>query len=119
MKHDIESEEDITKLVHVFYSKLLNDDLMSPHFKGLNLEHHFPRIIDFWSLILLDKIGYTSNVFDKHVHLNIHQLHFDKWVALFTETVDELFVGEKSNFAKQRAAVLGYTFGSKIEALNK
>jgi hemoglobin len=119
MKADIKSEEDITLLVHSFYDKLLLDEFMAVHFHGLDLKHHFPRIIDFWSLILLDKMGYTSNVFDKHIHLNINQQHFDRWLQLFSKTVDELFEGEKANFAKQRAAVLGYTFGSKMDSLHR
>ena len=114
MKADINSKADIELLVNNFYNKLLVDDLMAPHFLGLDLNHHIPRIVSFWSMVLLDDAGYKTNVFDKHSHLKINQSHFDKWVNLFSETVDELFIGEKANLAKQRAAILGYTFGSKM-----
>jgi len=116
-KHDIKTEEDTKLLVSSFYAKVLKDNLLSPHFFGLNLEEHLPRIVQFWNMVLLDQEGYKTNVFDKHVHLKINQTHFDKWVQLFSQTVDELFEGEKANLAKQRAAILGYTFGSKMAAL--
>jgi hypothetical protein len=32
--------------------------------------------------------------------------------------VDEFFSGEKANLAKHRAAILGYTFGSKMASNN-
>ena len=115
---DIETESDIDVLVRTFYGKLLENSFMSQHFQGLNFEEHFPKIVSFWSLILLDKFGYASNVFDKHVHLKINQEHFDTWVKLFSETIDELYKGEKAELAKQRAAVLGYTFSSKFTHLN-
>ena len=118
MNTDIINEKDIELLVNNFYNKLLLDELMAPHFHGLDLKNHIPRIISFWEMVLLDKPGYKTNVFDKHSHLQINQKHFDRWVELFSETVDEFFSGEKANLAKQRAAILGYTFGSKMASKN-
>jgi hemoglobin len=111
---DISTQDHVNQLVSVFYDKVLRDDLLSPHFAGIDLEHHLPRIAAFWALILIDREGYKGNVFDKHVHLDINNTHFDRWVKLFTETVDELFVGEKAELAKQRAILLQYTFVSKL-----
>lgn len=90
------------------------DKLLSPHFAGVDLEHHLPRISAFWALILIDQEGYKGNVFDRHAHLKIDNSHFDRWVALFIETVDEYFIGEKAELAKQRAKLLQYTFVSKL-----
>jgi len=118
MNKDIINEKDIELLVNNFYNKLLLDELMAPHFHGLDLKNHIPRIISFWEMVLLDKPGYKTNVFDKHSQLQINQKHFDRWVELFSETVDEFFSGENANLAKQRAAILGYTFGSKMASKN-
>lgn len=112
---EISSQNDVDQLVSVFYGKALNDELLAPHFAGIDLEHHLPRMIGFWSLILLDKEGYKGNVFDKHAHLAIGEPHFTRWVALFSQTVDELFSGDKAELAKQRAKLLAYTFASKME----
>ena len=115
LKVEITTEDHVNQLVRVFYNKVLKDELLSPHFAGINLQDHLPRISAFWALILIDKEGYKGNVFDKHAHLNINNTHFDRWVALFTQTVDELYTGEKAELAKQRAKLLQYTFVSKLE----
>ena len=116
---DIDTEERVAFLVETFYSRVLKDELLAPHFKHLDFKQHFPRMIAFWSFILLDKEGYKGNVFDKHVGLNIHQAEFDKWMYYFTGTVNDFFEGEKANLAKQRAELLKYTFLSKLTEINK
>ena len=113
-KVEITTQDNVDHLVRSFYTKVLKDELLSPHFAGIDLEHHLPRIAAFWALILIDKEGYKGNVFDKHVHLDINNSHFDRWVQLFTQTVDEYFIGEKAELAKQRAKLLQYTFVSKL-----
>lgn len=119
MKRDIENSNDITLLVETFYKKVSQDELMAPHFANTNWEHHLPRMIGFWEFVLLDKAGYTGNVFDAHVHLKIDQRHFDQWINYFKKTIDELFSGEKAEFAKQRAELIAYTFSSKLAEINK
>lgn len=119
MKKKLTSTENIALLIDSFYDKVLKDDLLASHFKHINFEEHKPQIVKFWAMVLLDETGYTTNVFDKHKNLPIQQAHFDRWLALFNQTLDELFEGENVELAKQRAAVLGYTFGTKMQALAK
>ena len=114
-KKDITTYADVEFLLRSFYAKLLKDELLSPHFANIDLEEHMPRIIAFWAFILIDQEGYKGNVFDKHRHLDIGEAHFTRWVQLFSETVDELFAGEKAKLAKQRAQLLGYTFQHKMK----
>ena len=111
---DISTDQDVEFLVKTFYSRMLQDELMAPHFANIDFEEHFPRMIAFWSFILLDKAGYTGNVFDKHVHLKINETHFEHWLKHFTAVVYDFFEGEKANLAIQRAEVLKYTFMSKM-----
>ena len=68
MKKTIDNKSDIEFLVNSFYKRVLSDELLGPQFSGIDFEHHVPRIIAFWSMVLLDEPGYTTNVFDKHVH---------------------------------------------------
>jgi hemoglobin len=112
---DITTYADVERLLRTFYTKLLKDELMAPHFADIDLEAHLPRIIAFWAFILIDQEGYKGNVYDKHRHMDIGEAHFTRWVKLFSETVDEHFAGEKANLAKQRAMLLGYTFQTKME----
>jgi hemoglobin len=114
---DITNKEDIEKLMRHFYSNLLALPGMEPVFAGIDFEQHLPKIIHFWSFVLLDEEGYKTNVFDKHLSLPIKSAQFDEWLITFTSSVDELFEGEKARLAKQRAITLAYTFKSKWQAL--
>ena len=60
--------------------------------------------------------GYTTNVTDKHMNMPLKKEHFDVWLNLFNTTLDELFKGDKVEIAKQRAAVIGWTIGNKLES---
>ena len=111
---EIESKADIELLVNTFYDKVLKDDILSPFFKKLNFSHHLPNMYHFWNFVLLDEPGYTTNVTEKHMNMKLNKQLFDQWVSLFHSTVDELFSGEKADLAKQRAAVMGWTMGSKF-----
>src|ERR1700740_3419673 len=113
--NDISTEDHVAFLVKTFYSRVLNDELLAPHFVNVDFEHHFPRMIAFWSFILLDKPGYTGNVFDKHVNLPINEAHFDRWLMHFKGVVHDFFEGEKAELAKQRADVLKFNFLSKMK----
>ena len=117
LKSDIDNENKIEFFVRNFYDNVMKDDLLSIHFQGLDFEHHVPRMVQFWSFVLLDKPGYTGNVFDKHVHLNIGEEDFGRWLKHFHEVMDANFSGEKANFAKERADLLGYTFESKLRQI--
>ena len=111
--NDITSKADVEQLVRTFYERLLKDDDMHRVFQGLDFEEHVPKIVHFWSFVLLDETGYTTNVFEKHLHLPIQLPQFDVWLEVFIATVNDLFAGEKAEMAKQRATVLAFTFKSK------
>jgi hemoglobin len=53
-------------------------------------------------------------VFEKHARLEINETHFERWVLLFCETIDDLYNGQKADLAKSRAHILSYTFISKM-----
>jgi hemoglobin len=106
IKHDIETEEDITNLVNRFYTKVRNDDLLAPVFNSIikdNWDSHLQTMCRFWSTILLYSKTYLSDPMAKHLPMPIEKKHFDNWLALFEETVDELFSGITATTAKMRA----------------
>lgn len=113
--HDISSIEDVTLLVDEFYHRAFKNELLAPHFAGLDFEAHKPRMVAFWAFVLLDQPGYTTNVFDKHTHLHIGPEHFAVWVQIFHQTIDDLFLGEKASDAKLRASSIGWSFGEKMK----
>jgi hemoglobin len=114
MLKDIQTKTDVTLLVTTFYDKVWKDTLLAPFFKHLDFEKHLPQMIHFWSFALLDEPGYATNVTEKHLKMRIQKEHFDQWLHLFSNTVNELFSGEKAEMAMQRAAVIGWTIQSKM-----
>ncbi len=114
---DIRTEEDIAVWMNRFYKRLLEDEITAPVFKGLDIEEHLPRIIEFWAFVLLDKEGYKTNVFQKHAHLNLEKVHFEHWLQHFRSVTDEMFQGERADTAKQRVALLATTFYHKIKGV--
>ncbi len=116
---DIQTQQDIEQLIEEFYGQLLELPSVKPIFEGLDFKTHVPKIVAFWSMVLLDQEGYKTNVFDKHLHLPLKEAHFDIWLETFVASVNRLFKGEKANLAIQRATLLTYTFKSKWQHLNK
>lgn len=78
MKPDIQNAADIEKMVRRQYALLLTDETTAPKFAGLDLEHHFPRIIGFWKMVVLaEPMAYTGNAFDPHKRLGLEKVHFE------------------------------------------
>lgn len=110
---EITSKVDVENLVSTFYIKVLENKSLAPLFSHLDFEVHMPKMVHFWSFVLLDEPGYTTNVTDKHKHMPLTKKHFDQWVFLFHSTVDAMFLGEKAEMAKQRATLIAWTIQNK------
>ena len=117
--HDIKTSTDVELLVKTFYGKLLQLEEIKPVFAGIDVEQHMPHMIAFWEFVLLDKAGYTTNVFDKHANLPLKAEHFTLWLDTFEKTVHSLFSGEKAEMAIQRAQSIGYSFQQKLKHMGK
>ncbi|GGE95253.1 group III truncated hemoglobin [Flavobacterium limi] len=115
---DITNIEDIKLLVNTFYEKVQNDNLIGPIFNEKMIgrwPEHLEKMYRFWQTLLLEEHTYSGSPFPPHKHLPVNQTHFDRWMEIFTETVDSLFVGKLAEEAKLRAANMAYMFNYKIE----
>lgn len=124
MKRDIETFEDIKLLLDEFYKKVKQNDLLSPVFKiriptDEDWQPHLEIIYNFWNSILFLQNTYQGSPFPKHVGLGIEAVHFDEWIKLFHDTIDEYFEGNKANEAKAKAVKIRFLFESKLAALKK
>jgi len=111
---DLSNKADTTFLVAAFYKKVLEDAALSPFFEHIDFEKHKPRMEHFWNFVLFDEGGYTTNVTEVHIAMPLKKQHFDRWIMLFNQTLDAHFAGENTEKAKQRAALIAWTIGSKI-----
>jgi hemoglobin len=118
---DIESRTDCERLVRAFYGRALADPIIGWIFTDvahLDLEAHVPVIASFWETILLGAGSYAGGVFAPHAALHarvrLRDGHFDRWLALWRTTVDELFAGERAELAKVHAARVARAFQRRL-----
>lgn len=118
-KGDIVSREKIELLVNSFYEKVKEDEILSPSFAHLDWPHHLPIMYNFWSSVLLGDKSYTGSPFAKHMGLPINREHFNRWLKLFTITVDSQFSGPIAEEAKSRAQMIANLFQHRMGLLNQ
>lgn len=81
----------IDHLVRTFYAKVREDALLGPVFDARidDWELHLQRMCAFWSSVALMSGRYHGQPMEKHLPLPVDARHFDRWLALFTETAEE------------------------------
>ena len=118
----IESREDIALLVHTFYGKVRAHEALGPVFNGAikDWPEHLDKLTDFWETSLLYVMSYKGNPLKAHLSVDrqfnnsIEQAHFDSWLKLWFETLDELFIDKNADMAKGRANAMAHTIFLRI-----
>ncbi len=128
MKTDIQTRADIFLLVTSFYKKVRNDHVLGPFFNETikDWDAHLENLTSFWESSLFLKSKYLGNPLEVHIEVDkahdstITQEHFGLWLNLWFETIDELFVGDYANNAKQRARKMStFLYLNIFQARNK
>ena len=121
-KPDITTRADCEALVRLFYARAFEDPLIGWLFVDvakLDLEAHVPRITSFWETVLLDARSYGGGAFAPHAALNqkarLRKAHFDRWVSLWSKSVDDLFAGPIADQAKAHAQRVARAFHDRLE----
>jgi len=121
MKHDIENRKDVEQLINSFYDKVKRDNVIGFIFNDVakvNWEKHLPVMYDFWEGVIFLTGKYSGNPMEVHMKLNqrvkLGKEQFERWIKLFTETVDELFEGKKAGLAKEKANGIATIMENKI-----
>lgn len=116
-EQDILTIDDVKKLVDTFYDKVRDNELLAPIFNERIQDRwpqHLAKMYTFWQTVLLNEHTYFGSPFPPHAQLPVDHIHFETWLGLFNETVDELFDGHIAKEAKWRAAKMAEMFESKI-----
>ena len=118
---DITNREAIFKIVSRFYTKAMKDETIGMYFTEiaqLDLEVHLPKIVSFWEVMLFGTGDYRGNPMREHFPLNraqaMERKHFDRWIELWTETIDALYKGKNATEAKTRASHIANLMAFKM-----
>ncbi len=121
---DIRDRADCERLVRAFYGRALTDPMIGYLFTDvahLDLEAHVPQITDFWETILLGAQSYGGGAFAPHASLHrkapLRGAHFERWLVLWHQTVDELFAGPRAELAKSHADRVARAFHRRLRGL--
>lgn len=95
------TEESIRRLIDRFYTKVRADKDLAPVFIQAIGEDsavwgpHLEKMYAFWSSVMLTSGRYHGNPLQKHRDLPaFDSALFDRWLALFAETAEELHGAE-------------------------
>ena len=120
---DIQNRDDLSRLVHEFYKKVVADPVIGPFFTrvvAFSWEEHIPVMISFWDSLLFGTASYKGNPMVKHIELNraekMEHVHFEQWLSLWEETIREHFSGPRADEVANRARSIASIMELKIKA---
>jgi hemoglobin len=118
---DIADDRDVACLVNVFYDRVRDDDILGPIFDDIahvDWATHLPRMYDFWESVLFARATFKGTPLVVHRALArrtpLTRAAFDRWIALFQSTVDDLFWGPMAEHAKRSASRIAATMEHHI-----
>jgi hemoglobin len=119
---DIRTKEDIQLLIDRFYKKVVIDPVIGHFFTSvihLSWDVHIPVMVSFWETVLLGATAYKGNPMIKHVELNklaaLEPHHFERWLQLWRETVQENYDGPIATLAVAKAGTIAQIIQQKIK----
>ncbi|RTL93001.1 MAG: group III truncated hemoglobin [Hyphomicrobiales bacterium] len=82
----------IERLVRSFYRQVQADPLLGPVFarRIADWEQHIVKLCAFWSSVALMSGRYHGQPMQVHIDLPVDATHFDRWIALFESTANEI-----------------------------
>jgi hemoglobin len=120
---DITTRGDCERLVRAFYERVMTDEIIGWIFTDvarMDLDEHLPVIASFWETVLLGAPSYRGGAFAPHAVLHakagLRGGHFARWLALWHQTVDELFAGPTAELAKAHADRVAAAFQRRLAA---
>jgi hemoglobin len=123
---DLAGRADIERLVNTFYDKIRDDELLGFIFDDvakIDWAAHLPKMYAFWETVIFRSAGYTGNPLAVHARLvpltAMGRPQFDRWLEIFTATVDGLFSGENADHIKSAASDMANVIHAKINGVEQ
>lgn len=99
----------LSRLVERFYAKVRNDALIGPVFNAAvhDWDEHLEKLAGFWSSVMLTTGRYKGNPFGAHQKQPLRPEMFHRWLAIWNETVGEMFEREAADQLRAKAERIG------------
>jgi len=118
------TRENLEILVTSFYQKAMRDDLIGHYFTlelgeditDFEWVRHIDILVDFWSSVLIDDPEYNSDPYGPHFTIiGLKEQDFVRWVKLFIETSDEIYVPDVSMLFQEKAKFYAQEFMTRLK----
>ncbi len=110
LEYDLATRADVEALLKRFYTEAFCDELLAEPFAELasrGLREHLPVMCDFWETVLFRAGLYRRNTLNAHRHVHeqttLEATHFERWLHLWTSTIDQMYRGPIADHAKVQA----------------
>ena len=118
---DLADRTDIIRVVDRFYARIQRDEKLGPIFDEIarvDWATHLPRMYDFWDSVLFRAGTFRGDPIGVHARLvaqaDMSLPTFRRWLALFRETVEELYAGHNAGILLRSAEDMANVIYSKI-----
>ena len=112
-------EDSLRALVELFYARVRRDPLIGPVFNGAidDWPEHLDRLQAFWSSVMLTSGRYKGRPLPAHIkHADaITPRSFDRWLALWGRTTDELLPPAAAAALQEKAARIAESLSLGID----
>lgn len=110
-------ELQITRLVHRFYGRIREDELLGPVFEERIRDWgtHLAKMVDFWSSVALMTGRYSGTPMQAHMRLPVEWPHFERWLSLFRDTAVETCTPDGACHLMERAERIARSLNMAIE----
>ena len=102
------TEDKLRELVALFYGRVRADPLIGPVFDGAidDWDEPLGRLTDFWSSVMLTSGRYKGRPLPAHIRHgdSITPESFDRWLALWRETTEEVMPPAAAAALQDKAA---------------
>lgn len=115
---DLCSEEEVAALVHGFYARVREDDMLGPVFAARvhDWDTHMAHLVDFWSALLRGTRRFNGSPMGKHMAIDeLSQALFERWLRLFRDTTASLGNPEMEKVANEAAARIADNFWRRFQ----
>lgn len=114
IRHGQINEENLSRLVGLFYGRVRADPELGPIFNDAigDWPEHLSHLTDFWHSVMLSSGRFKGRPMMKHMlhKSRITPEHFDRWLALWAQATNDIMAPEAAAALQMKARLVSESF---------